>query len=212
MNVKIALIVASCALALSACGDRTPNAEPDTATAPAATPPETAPAPPPAPAPVETVPATPDATATTPPPAATPAPTASAKPPAVVSHCATQIEGTDAMQFNVGSITVPASCRNLKITLKHAGKLAITVMGHNVVIARTDDMQGIAADGVTAGLAANYIKAGDTRVVAHSPVVGGGQTTSVSVPVSKIKDGGPYEFFCSSPGHSALMRGTIAVQ
>jgi azurin len=29
--------------------------------------------------------------------------------------------------------------------------------------------------------------------------------------VSKIKDGGPYEFFCSFPGHAALMKGSISV-
>jgi azurin len=43
-------------------------------------------------------------------------------------------------------------------------------------------------------------------------LIGAGETTSVSFPVSKIKSGGPYVFFCSFPGHSALMHGTISVQ
>ena len=205
MNLKLALLTASCALALAACGDRSADTAADTAT-PA--PPDTAE---PAPAPAEPAPAA-DATATTPPPAATPAPASGDKPAAVVTDCATEIEGNDAMQYNVGSITVPASCTEFKITLKHTGQLAVEVMGHNVVISKDADVQGVAGDGVSAGVAGGYLKADDARVVAKTELIGGGKTTSVSFPVSKIKDGGPYTFFCSFPGHAALMRGTISVQ
>lgn len=200
MNIqsRTVLLGAACVLALAAC-----NKQP---AEPAATP-EPAPvaeAPPPATAPPAT-----EAPAAAP-PAATPAP-ASDKPAAVVADCKTEIEGNDAMQFNVGSITVPASCTNFTITLKHVGQMPVAAMGHNVVIARASDMQAIAADGMAAGAAAKYIKPGDTRVIAHSDTIGGGQTTSVSFDVGKIKEGGPFEFFCSFPGHSALMKGTIAV-
>jgi azurin len=203
MNFKLALLTASCALALAACGDRSADTAADAA-APAPTD-----ATEPAPAPVEPAPA-PDAAATTPPPAATPA--SGDKPAAVVADCATEIEGNDAMQYNVGSITVPASCTEFKITLKHTGQLAVEVMGHNVVISKEADVQGVAGDGVSAGVAGGYLKADDARVVAKTELIGGGKTTSVSFPVSKIKDGGPYTFFCSFPGHAALMRGTISVQ
>jgi azurin len=201
MNFKLALLTASCALALAACGDRSADTAADAA-APAPTD-----ATEPAPAPVEPAPA---ADATTPPPAATPA--SGDKPTAVVADCATEIEGNDAMQYNVGSITVPASCTEFKITLKHTGQLAVEVMGHNVVISKEADVQGVAGDGVSAGVAGGYLKADDARVVAKTELIGGGKTTSVSFPVSKIKDGGPYTFFCSFPGHAALMRGTISVQ
>ncbi len=192
------LLAIACALALSACGgDRSASTE----TAATATPPpaaETAPAPAPA---AET-------------PAAAPAPAAPAgsdKPAAVVANCATEIEGTDAMQYNVGSITIPASCTEFKITLKHTGQQPATVMGHNVVIAAESDMQGIETDGIAAGAANDYVKPGDTRVIAHTKVVGGGQSDSVSFPVSKLQSGGPYQFFCSFPGHAAVMKGTISV-
>lgn len=199
MNLKTALLAASCALVLSACGDRTADTAADTTPTPAdAT----------APAPVE--PATPEPTTTTPDPSAASAP--GDKPPAVVADCATEIEGNDAMQFNVGSITVPASCTEFKITLKHTGKMPEAAMGHNVVISTSADLQSVAADGVVAGADAGYVKAGDTRVVAQTEIIGGGETTSVSFPVSRIKDGGPYVFFCSFPGHAALMKGTINVQ
>ncbi|TWI12025.1 azurin [Aerolutibacter ruishenii] len=199
MNVKLTLLATACVLALSACGEKSPPPAAEPAAEPAAA---AEPAPAPEPAPATEAPAEPAATA----------PGADAKPAATVANCATEIESNDAMQYNVGSIAVPASCSEFKITLKHTGKLPVTAMGHNVVIAKAADMQGVAADGIAAGAAAAYVKADDARVIAHTSLVGGGESTSVSFAVSKIKDGGPYEFFCSFPGHSALMKGTIAVQ
>jgi azurin len=131
---------------------------------------------------------------------------------AVVTDCATEIEGTDAMQYNVSSIVVPSSCKDFKITLKHSGTMPVTAMGHDVVITRQSDMQAVDADGVAAGAAAGYVKPDDSRVIAHTKLIGGGETTSVSFPVSKIQGDGPYVFFCSFPGHSALMKGSISVQ
>lgn len=210
MNTRIALLATACAFALVACGDKSPDAPADTAAAPDAS--EAAPD---ASGPVDTAPTMPADTApadTT----AAPAPAATApgsdKPAATVANCATEIEGTDAMQYSVGSIVVPASCSEFKITLKHTGTMPVAAMGHNVVVTKAADMQAVAAEGMGAGAAASYVKAGDARVIAHTDLVGGGQTTSVSFPVDKIKDGGPYEFFCSFPGHSALMKGTISVE
>lgn len=188
------LLAGAIALALSACGnssapasDATPaDAEP-AAEAPAAdtTPADTAPAE-----------AAPEAAAST--------------KPAVVENCATTIEANDAMQYNADSITVPSSCTQFTINLKHTGTMAATVMGHNVVVSKEADSAAIAADG--AANPADHVKEGDTRVIAHTKIIGGGESTSVSFDVAKIKDGGPYEFFCSFPGHLALMKGSIQVQ
>lgn len=193
MNLKLTALSMTCALVLAACGnDSAPPAQ-DTTT-PAAAPAATAPAPAvEAPAPV----------------AATPA--ADGKPAAVVSDCSTTIEGNDAMQFNVGSITVPSTCSDFTINLKHTGQMPVAVMGHNVVISLASDREVIAGDGMGAGLDADYVKANDTRVIAHTKLVGGGSTTSVTFPVSKLQGAGPFEFFCSFPGHWAVMRGPIQV-
>lgn len=195
MNSRIAFLAAACTLVLVACGKPPSPAETT------ANPPAPAEEPAPVAAPAET-------------PAAAPAPVApgSDKPAAVVADCATVIEGNDAMQFNVGSITIPASCAEFKITLNHTGTMPIAAMGHNLVITTMADMKAVAAEGMGAGAGADYIKPDDARVIAHTKVIGGGESTSVSFPVSKLQSGGPYEFFCSFPGHSAIMKGTIAVQ
>ena len=134
-----------------------------------------------------------------------------AAPMAFAATCSVNLEGNDAMKFNLSNIDVSKSCTSFTINLKHTGKLAKNVMGHNVVVAKTADMKGIDSDGIKAGLAADYLKVGDTRVLAHSKVVGGGESTSLKIPVAKL-GAGPYSFFCSFPGHSALMKGTITLK
>ncbi len=129
------------------------------------------------------------------------------------NNCSVNLEGNDAMKYNLTNIDVPKSCANFTINLKHTGKMAKNVMGHNVVVAKTADMGGIDADGIKAGLASDYLKAGDTRIIGHSKVVGGGESTSVSIPVAKLTAAGaPLSFFCSFPGHSALMKGTVTLK
>ena len=127
--------------------------------------------------------------------------------------CSVDLTGNDAMKYNLANIDISKSCKTFTINLKHTGKMARNVMGHNVVVAKTSDMSAIDKDGVKAGLAANYIKAADARVIASSKVIGGGQSTSVAIPVAKLTAGtGPFSFFCSFPGHSALMKGTITLK
>ena len=98
-----------------------------------------------------------------------------------------------------------------RIRLADTGQMPVAAMGHNIVIAAQTDMAGVLADGMGAGLDGNYVKAGDARVVAHTEVIGGGGSTSVTFPVAKLQSGGPFEFFCSFPGHWTVMRGPIRV-
>lgn len=201
MNTKMTVLALACALALAACGDNSSSPA-----APGAAPAATATAPMEAPAVAASTPAAAPATS------AAAMPAANDKPTAVVNDCATEIEGSDAMQYNVSSIVVPASCKDFKITLKHTGKLPVTSMGHDVVITKTSDMQAVNAAGMAAGAADGYVKADDPQVIAHTKLIGAGETTSVSFPVSKIQGDGPYVFFCSFPGHSVLMHGSISVE
>ena len=129
--------------------------------------------------------------------------------PAFAADCSVQVEANDAMQFNTKSIDVPKSCKSFTVTLKHVGKLPKTAMGHNWVLAKTADVQGVATDGIAAGVAKQHVKDGDTRVIAHTKVLGPGETDSVSFDVSKLSATESYTFFCSFPGHSGIMKGTL---
>ena len=129
--------------------------------------------------------------------------------PAMAADCAMTVESNDQMQFNVKSIEVPKSCKNYTITLKHIGKMPKSAMGHNWVLTTTADANATATDGIKAGLAADYVKAGDARVIGHTKIIGGGESADVVIDTSKLKAGTDYTYFCSFPGHSFVMRGTL---
>ena len=131
--------------------------------------------------------------------------------PAMAAGCETVVESNDAMQFNSKAISVPAACKQFTVKLKHVGKMPKSAMGHNWVLAKTADMQGVANDGIAAGVDKDYLKAGDARVIAHTKVIGGGETDSVTFAVNKLKAGDDYTFFCSFPGHSGIMKGALTL-
>jgi azurin len=124
--------------------------------------------------------------------------------------CEVAIEGTDAMKFSTDRIPIAADCTDVKLTLKHAGKLPVTAMGHNWVLTETAVFQPVATAGTAAGAAAGYVPKSDPRIIANTKLIGGGETTTVSFPTSKLKKGGDYTFFCSFPGHWTLMKGKLA--
>jgi azurin len=126
-------------------------------------------------------------------------------------NCTIKLKGNDAMQFDLKAATVSASCPKITIELDHTGKLAANVMGHNVVVSRTADMNAVNAAGMKAGAAAGYVPKGDAKVIAATQTVGGGASTKVSFPGSKLKAGGDYSFYCSFPGHAAMMKGVLTV-
>ena len=125
------------------------------------------------------------------------------------ADCTAEIDSNDAMQFNKTTMTVPKSCKDFTVKLKHTGKLPKAAMGHNWVLTKTADVQAVATDGIAAGIAKQHVKDGDTRVIAHTKVLGPGETDSVSFEVSKLSASEAYTFFCSFPGHSGIMKGTL---
>ncbi|CAB3919878.1 azurin [Achromobacter sp. HNDS-1] len=132
-----------------------------------------------------------------------------ASAPVLAAECSVDIAGTDQMQFDKKEITVSKSCKQFTVNLKHPGTLAKNVMGHNWVLTKQADMQGAVNDGMAAGLDNNYVKKDDARVIAHTKVIGGGETDSVTFDVSKLAAGQDYAYFCSFPGHFALMKGVL---
>lgn len=129
--------------------------------------------------------------------------------PAMAADCAITIGGNDQMLFDVKNVEVPKSCTKYTMTLVHTGKMPKSSMGHNIVISTTADANAVAADGMKAGATNEYVKPGDPRVIGFSKVIGGGESTTFDVDVSKLKPGVEYTYLCSFPGHSFLMRGVL---
>jgi azurin len=121
--------------------------------------------------------------------------------------CKITIESNDRMQFSAHELAVPAECADVEVTLKHAGQLSAKVMGHDWVLAKDSDMSGIVNAGLAAGLTHGFLPDHDKRILAATRVVGGGESTTVKFNTASLTQGEHYAFFCTSPGHSAVMRG-----
>ena len=123
--------------------------------------------------------------------------------------CKLAITGTDLMQYDKKELDVAADCTSVELTLTHGGKLPKEAMGHNWVLVNTADLSAVANSGMSAGVASNYVAADDKKVLAHTKLVGGGETTTVTFPTSVLKKGGSYMYLCTFPGHNSLMRGVL---
>lgn len=180
-------LIAAAALALSACGQETPQ-QPAEQTPPAAASQESAPS-----APASDVSAAPAAPATA----------------NVAEECKAVITGDDAMKFEPKEINIKSSCTDFAVVLKHTGKMPKAAMGHNVVISKAADKDAVLKDGAEAGVDKDYLKPNDERVVAATKMIGGGEEDTVVFAASKLAKGEDYAFYCTFPGHSAMMSGTV---
>ena len=137
---------------------------------------------------------------------------AGAAAPAWADECHLSIESNDLMQFSSPQLSAPAACPEVEVTLHHVGKLGASVMGHNWVLSRTKDASAIANLGMSAGMQNNYLPHGDARVIASIPLVGGGESATVKFATGSMKPEEDYTFFCSAPGHIAVMKGRFLLR
>lgn len=129
--------------------------------------------------------------------------------PAFAGSCELVINSDDRMAFDTSDLSVASTCKEVKLTLNHTGKLPAAAMGHNWVLAETSKVRSIANAGMNAGAENAYLKVGDDRVIAHTRLIGGGESTTITFNTDRLSAGGDYTFFCSFPGHSGVMKGTF---
>jgi azurin len=82
-------------------------------------------------------------------------------------------------------------------------------MGHDWVLARDSDVSAIVNAGLAAGSKHGYLPESDHRIIAATKVVGGGESAVTKFSTGALQEGVRYAFFCTSPGHSTVMRGTF---
>lgn len=119
------------------------------------------------------------------------------------------LTGNDLMQFDKKELRVKAG-QEVTLTLRHIGKMDIQVMGHNFVLLKPGTeipAFGIAAN--EAGPDKEYIPNEGAEVIAHTKMIGGGQSTTVTF---IAPEAGTYDYICSFPGHSGIMKGKFIVE
>lgn len=119
------------------------------------------------------------------------------------------LAGNDLMKFDKEEFSVKAG-QEVTLTLRHTGKIDIKVMGHNFVLLKQGiNVPAFAANASAAGQANDWIPEGTEDDIAHTKMIGGGQSTSVTF---TAPEAGTYDFICSFPGHSGLMKGKFIVE
>ena len=120
------------------------------------------------------------------------------------------IEGNDQMKFNKSVIRVKAG-QEVKLTLKHVGKMEKAVMGHNWALLAKD--ADVAAVGNAAAMDAenDYIPSDMAdQILVHTKMIGGGESDTIEF--NAPTEPGTYTFMCTFPGHYALMKGEFIVE
>lgn len=120
------------------------------------------------------------------------------------------MEVNDLMRFPDTRVEVPAGV-TLTVRLIHVGQMSLEQMGHNWVLLRPDiSLDGFAAD-ASGAVDSMYIPKGwDYSILAHTDMIGSGQTTEVTF--TTPGDPGEYPYICTFPGHFyGGMKGVLVV-
>ena len=124
------------------------------------------------------------------------------------SGTALALSGNDMMQFDKSELMAQAG-EKITLTFRHVGQLDRRVMGHNFVLLKPGtDITGFANEAAAARESADWIPNDGAQVIAHTKMLGGGQTDVITF---EAPEPGVYDFICSFPGHSGMMRGTMTV-
>ncbi|PNS08231.1 azurin [Solilutibacter silvestris] len=135
---------------------------------------------------------------------------APAQPLLPPGDCSFTLHAGDAPAWDAANIDVPNACETFTIKLEHTGKMPRWIMGHNVIVAKMDDMNGVERAGIGAGPYRSYVEPSDKRVVARSKLAGGGESVSATFPVARLH-AGHFAYFCTFPGHFKAMHGTLTL-
>lgn len=122
-----------------------------------------------------------------------------------------ELTGNDQMQYNKKELTVTTG-QKVTIELKHVGQLPKAAMGHNVVILKAGTPMPAFAMKCAPAAANDYIpedKESLEQIVAHTEMIGGGETTSVTF---TAPEPGEYPYLCTFPGHFGVMNGKLIVK
>lgn len=117
------------------------------------------------------------------------------------------LKADDKMKFDQTKLFVGEN-QVVVLTLKHTGKMSIQTMGHDFVLLN----QGVSPSRFSRRAAKaedqDYIPNSD-QIIAHTKLIGGGETTEVTFKAPKK---GEYDFLCSFPGHQPSMNGKFIVK
>jgi len=120
-----------------------------------------------------------------------------------------QLKANENMRFDKELFRVRAG-KKISLILKNTGAKSAASMTHNVVILKSGIDIADFADVAHNAKTEQYVPSSlDSLIIAHTRLVGGGDSDKVEFIVPKP---GVYDFICSFPGHWGTMQGKIVAQ
>jgi azurin len=92
------------------------------------------------------------------------------------------------------------------LTLKNVGTMPKDAMGHNFVLLK--DGTDLSAFATSAISAPDHIPANNPAIVAHTKLLGPGESDTIEFTVPA----GSYTYICSFPGHYMTMTGVLTAE
>ncbi|NJM41094.1 MAG: hypothetical protein HC853_10100 [Anaerolineae bacterium] len=133
-----------------------------------------------------------------------------AAPPAAgpVSLEIDSVPEAGSFKYTKASLEAPAGS---KVTLKFNNKTdAAAAVGHNWVLTKKGKEETVVNNGTAAGDANGWMKPNDADIIAHTKLIKGGESDSVTFDAPAA---GTYAFFCTFPGHYAGgMKGDLVIK
>src|SRR5690625_3858756 len=104
------------------------------------------------------------------------------------------LKADDKMKFDQEKLYVGEN-QVVVLTLEHIGRMSVMTMGHDFVLLEQGTSPSRFARRAAKAEDQDYIPNND-RVIAHTDLIGGGETTAVTF---KAPEKGEYDFLCSFP-------------
>jgi azurin len=127
--------------------------------------------------------------------------TQSANAPAKISNTI-EITANDSMKFSTIELNVKAG-EKVTLTFKNVGTAPKASMAHNWILLK--DNTNLDAFAKEAGTAPDYIPVNNPNILAHTKLLGPGESDTIEFTVPP----GPYMFVCSFPTHMKTMLGIL---
>lgn len=116
-----------------------------------------------------------------------------------------ELTANDQLKFDKIELHVKAN-EKVTLTLKNVGTMPKDAMGHNFVLLK--DGTDLAAFSTSAISAPDHIPANNPAIVAHTKLLGPGESDTIEFTVPA----GQYTYICSFPGHYMTMTGVLTAE
>lgn len=118
---------------------------------------------------------------------------------------AIEITANDQMQYSTKAIEVAAGSP-VTLVLKNIGIMPKENMAHNFTLLQAGTVVADFGTKAMAAKATDYIPEGDPAVIAHTKLLGPGESDTLKFTAPAA---GEYPFMCTFPGHFAVMNGIL---